>query len=108
MPMVFMEVVIMCEDRKKVEALISRLSEVEGVSWSEARRSLHKYVCEGRCEWYRTKSREAGFDRLDLKDEERRLIGEIIREVMGEADMEELKWRIHRILCPGHPRPRPK
>ena len=25
-------------------------------------------------------SREAGFDRLDLNDEERRLIGEIIRE----------------------------
>jgi len=37
-----------------------------------------------------------------------RLILPIVREVMEKADMEELKWRIHRVLCLGYPRPRPK
>lgn len=94
-------------DHEKVNAIIKRISEVEGVGWKEAKRILHKYICEGKCDWYKTKSRTAGFDRFDLSDEERRLSEDAIKEFMGDVDIEEAKWRIHRVLCPGHPRPYP-
>ena len=94
-------------DHEKVDAIIRRISGVRGISWGEARTTLHKYVCEGRCDWYKTKSRAVGFDRFDLTDEERRLAEEAIKEFMGDVDIEEAKWRIHRVLCPGHPRPYP-
>jgi len=95
-------------DRELVDEIISRISESAGVGWVEARRMLHKYVCEGKCDWYRSKSREAGFDRLDLTDDQRGMIEGIVRRVMADSGIEYAKWRIHNILCPGHPRPKPK
>jgi len=38
------------DDRSKVEMMITYISENENVSRSEARRMLHKYVCEGACD----------------------------------------------------------
>jgi hypothetical protein len=99
----------MSEDkRSKVEMIIGRVSERQGVSWTEARTMVHKYVCEGKCGWYRTRSGEAGFDRLDLARQQKKLIEEIVNEAMKDLAIDEAKWRIHEILCPGHPRPRPK
>ena len=95
-------------DSEIVDEIISRISESAGVDWAEARRMLHKYVCEGKCDWYRNKSKEAGFDRLDLTDDQRRIIEEIVKRVMIDSGIEYAKWRIHNILCPGHPRPKPK
>jgi len=95
-------------DRNKVNRIIIRISEDGGVSRSEARRMLHKYVCEGKCDWYRTKSRKAGFDRMDLTEKQRELIENLVKQIMGDVEIEEAKWRIHNVLCPGHPRPRPK
>lgn len=96
------------EKRSKVEMIIGHVSEREGVSWSEARTMIHKYVCEGKCGWYQTKSRKVGFDRLDLTGEQKKLIEETVKEVMKDLTVEETKWQIHEIICPGHPRPRPK
>ena len=101
----------MCDlesERSRVNKIITRISEAEGTGWSEARRMLHKYVCEGKCDWYRTKSRKAGFDRMDLTEKQRELIENLVKQIMGDVEIEEAKWRIHNVLCPGHPRPRPK
>jgi len=95
-------------DRDKVSRIIIRISEDGKVSQSEARRMLHKYVCEGKCSWYKTKSKEAGFDRTDLTKEQRKLVEDIVKQVMKDSEIEDAKWRIHNIICPGHPRPRPK
>lgn len=95
-------------ERSRVNKIITRISEVEEVGWSEARRMLHKYVCEGKCGWYRAKSREAGFDRMDLTEKQRGLIESLVKQIMRDVEIEEAKWRIHSILCPGHPRPRPR
>ena len=95
-------------DRNRVDAIIIRISENEKVSLSDARTMLHKYVCGGKCEWYKTKSREAGFDRMDLTRKQRKLIENIIKGIMKDSEIDDAKWRIHNILCPGHPRPRPK
>jgi len=95
-------------DRSRVETMIIHISENEKVSRNEARRMLHKYVCEGACDWYRTRSKDAGFDRLDLTEKQRRVIEDVIRQIMKNVEVDEAKWRIHNVLCPGHPRPRPK
>jgi len=79
-------------DRSKVETMITYISENENVSRSEARRMLHKYVC----------------DRLDLTEKQRRVVEDIVKQIMGNVEIDEAKWRIHNVLCPGHPRPRPK
>lgn len=98
----------MVSDGEKVDAIIRRLSEAEHISWSEARTVLHRYVCEGKCGWYKTRAEQTGFDRLTLTGRQKRLLEEAVREFMGDIDVEEAKWRIHRVLCPGHPRTPPK
>lgn len=96
------------EYRNKVDAIIGRVSEKEDISWSQARTILHKYVCGGKCGWYKSESRRAGFDRHDLRVEQKNLIEETVAEIVKNLSLEEAKWRIHGVLCPGHPRPRPK
>jgi len=96
------------EHRKKVDTIIGRVSEREGLSWDDARTMVHKYVCGGKCDWYRTKSTRAGFDRHDLRKGQENLIEETVKEVMKGPSTEEAKWHIHKVLCPGHPRPRPR
>jgi len=95
-------------DRNKVNRIIIHISENVGVSWSEARRMLHKYVCEGKCGWYKTKSKEAHFNRTDLTKEQRKLVEDIIKQIIKDSEIDDAKWRIHNVICPGHPRPRPK
>jgi len=95
-------------DRNKVNKIIIRISEDGGVSRSEAKRMLHKYVCEGKCSWYKTKSKEAHFDRTDLTKEQRKLVEDVIKQIIKDSEIDDAKWRIHSVICPGHPRPRPK
>lgn len=89
------------EQGRRVETMIGRVSVRAGVGRREARTMLHKFVCGGRCDWYRTKSRKAGFDRHDLTGEQRALIEGTIREVMKDLAMEDARARIHEVLCPG-------
>ncbi|MCK4477524.1 hypothetical protein KAU88_03225 [Candidatus Bathyarchaeota archaeon] len=94
--------------RIKVDMIINGVSEKEGVDWSQARAIVHKYVCGGKCGWYKTNSRKAGFNRHDLSDKQKKLIKETVKQVMKDLTVEEAKWQIHEILCPGHPKPPPK
>ena len=94
-------------DREKVDEIMSRICKNAGVGLVEARTMLHKYVCEGKCDWYRSKSRQVGFDRSDLTESQREMIEVAVRQVMADSGIEYAKWSIHNILCPGHPRPRP-
>lgn len=94
--------------REKVDTIINDLSEKEGINWSEARTMVHKYLCGAKCGWYKTNGRRAGFDRHDLSEKQKRLIEETVRHIMKDILVEEAKWQMHEILCPGHPRPRPK
>lgn len=96
------------EWKEKVDRIINSVSEKAEVDWSEARTLVHKYVCEGKCGWYKTKSRKADFNRHNLTQKQKNLIEETVKQVMKELKVEKAKWQIHEILCPGHPRPRPE
>ena len=94
--------------REKVDMIINDVSEKEGVNRSEGRTMVHKYVCGGKCGWYKTDSRTAGFNRHDLSEKQKKLIEEAVKQIMKDLTVEEAKWQIHGILCPGHPRSRPE
>ena len=74
------------DPKEQVETLIKYVSEREGVRWTGARTMVHKYVCGGKCDWYRTKRRRGSFDRRDLPNEER--IEEAVRTVMSDLPLE--------------------
>ena len=48
---------------------------------------------------------------LQKQDIKRLKVGDVVylsgKIIMKGCDIEYAKWRIHNILCPGHPRPRP-
>jgi len=93
--------------QKKVEEIILKISEKYGISHNLAREMLHKFVCMGKCNWYKTQSRQAGFNRLDLTKQQRKDIGRIISQFMKGISPHEAAYEIHCVLCPGHPRPKP-
>jgi len=93
--------------QKKVEEIISKISEKYSISHSSARNILHKFVCMGKCNWYKTQSKHAGFRRMDLTEQQRKDIGRIISQFMIRMSPDEAAYEIHCVLCPGHPRPKP-
>ncbi len=93
---------------KKVEMVIERVSEKEAIDHHQARTLVHKYICGGGCSWYKTKSKKAGFERQDLKAQQRKLIEEAIKEIFKGLTEEEAEVQIHEILCPGQSRARRK
>lgn len=93
------------EQREKVEKVISQVSEEEDMGWWEARALIHKCICSGKCAWYKTRSVEAGFDRLSITEEQKNRVEETIKRVMEGLTLKKAKSLIHEFICPGHPRP---
>ena len=93
--------------QKKVEEIILKISEKYGNSRDLARKMLHKFVCMGKCNWYKTRSNQAGFNRLGLTEQERKDIGKIISGIMKRISSNEAAYEIHCVLCPGESRPKP-
>lgn len=93
------------ERRESVQRLIDQVSKVHGLSLSESRTLIHKYICGGKCDWYRRWSKEAGFDRLDITEEQEKQLGDLIREIMKVSSPRDARADIHEYICPGHPRP---
>jgi hypothetical protein len=83
---------VSAEQRRNVDKIIDLVAEKTRVERGEARTKLHKYVCGGKCSWYKTRSRDAGFDRLDLP--ERGKVEAIVATVMKSLSGEEAKWQI--------------
>ncbi len=100
-----MDVVLSPEERKKIEKLITQVSEEESIDKWEARTLIHKCICGGKCGWYKTQSKKAGFDRSSVTTKQRRLVGEIMGEIMRDVTMRKARAQIHEFICPGHPRP---
>ena len=87
--------------KQRVDEIIARIAKQHGISRGEARTQLHKSVCQGRCEWYRTKSDQAGFDRSSLAEEQRERIRQITGHVLRGLTKDEIWAEIHGVLCPG-------
>lgn len=93
------------EQKKKMEKIISQISEEENIDWWKARTLIHKCICGGKCGWYKTRSTEAGFDRQSITKEQRKHVEEMVNKVMKGMTVKKAKALIHEYICPGHPRP---
>jgi len=92
---------VVLTSKQGVEEIIASMAKEHGIGRDEARTQLHKLVCRGRCEWYRTKSEQAGFDRSSLAEEQRERIRQIAGHVLRGLTEDEIRAEIHGILCPG-------
>jgi hypothetical protein len=98
-------VVLTNEQTRKIQKLINQVSKEQGIDKWEARTLIHKCICGGKCNWYKTRGQEAGFDRSSVTTSQRRHVEETISEIMKTLSISEAKAQIHEFICPGHPRP---
>lgn len=87
------------EEVKKVEEIISRIAEKEKIDHASARKAAHKYVCRGKCNWYETKSEQAGFKMQDLTPSQAKSVEEAINEVVPDLSLKQASRLIHRVIC---------
>ncbi|MEA2090645.1 MAG: hypothetical protein U9O89_07835 [Thermoproteota archaeon] len=90
------------KDRENVEKIINEVKEKENVSWYEARTQLHKFVCRGRCDWYKKNSVKAGFQKSSLTQKQKNIIETAVERFMKDRNKEKTRTLIHEYLCPGH------
>jgi len=90
------------EEKGKVEKIISQVKDEQNVSWYEARTWVHKFVCKGRCDWYKESSHLAGFDKSSLTQRQKSTIERAIETFMENVTSEKARAIIHEYLCPGH------
>jgi hypothetical protein len=98
-------VVLTKEQTQKIQKLINQVSQKEGIDEWEARTLIHKCICGGKCNWYKTRGQKAGFDRSSVTASQRRRVEETISEIMKGLSISEAEAQIHEFICPGHPRP---
>jgi hypothetical protein len=70
-----------------------------GVDRNEARELVHKWLCRGACEWYRTKAEARGFKQQDLTEQQQRAVEAAIARAMPGLDHEAAAQRIHKLIC---------
>jgi len=86
-----------------VEEVLLLLSKRLGISKEGARRLLHRYICKGKCNWYKKEAKSTGFADVIITDEQVRVIEEILDRTMGSLSHEDRFKRIHKYICPGEP-----
>jgi len=95
------------QEKKQVEHIISRVADTQGLDAQGARQLLHRYICGGKCDWYRTKSGAAGFRKGGLTEKENTALDRAFSEVLPGLGDDQVWHVVHGVLCPGHPRSRP-
>ena len=90
------------EEKAKVEKIINQVKDEQNVRWYEARMWVHKFVCKGRCDWYKESSQLAGFERSSLTQKQKNTIKRAIETFMKDVTNKKARAIIHEYLCPGH------
>ena len=90
------------EEKEKVEKIINQVKDEQNVSWYEARMWVHKFVCKGRCDWYKESSQLAGFERSSLTQKQKNAVKKAIETFMKDETNEKTRAIIHEYLCPEH------
>lgn len=89
----------MSDSDSQVEQVFQLVAEELGVARKEARELVHKHLCKGTCEWYRTKAEQRDFKRQDVRQEQRRAIEGAIARAMPGVDTDTALGRIHKVIC---------
>jgi len=84
---------------QKVEKIINQIAEEENLDGAAAKTQLHKFVCQGKCNWYKSRKPPERFDRLDLTEQQQENIWKIVSQVMKGTTKDEARKEIHRVIC---------
>ena len=84
---------------QKVERIINQIAEEENLDGAAAKTQLHKFVCQGKCNWYQSRKPPERFDRLNLTEQQQENIWNIISQVMKGTTKCEARKEIHRVIC---------
>ena len=87
------------EQQERVMFVIARVAQEEGVDTDSARGLVHRFVCEGKCGWYRREAERAGFKKGDITPAQRKNIEEAIAQLMEGLILEEAIIQIHEVIC---------
>jgi len=87
---------------QKVEKIINSLRKRWKIDSASARTLLHKFVCQGKCNWFKTRKPTERFE-LDLTEQQRKEIEEIVGRIMKEVSKDKAMREIHAVIC--HPIP---
>lgn len=91
----------MSKKNMKVKKIINQIMEKENLDYSSARTELHKFVCGGSCNWYKSRNPSERFDKDDLAGQRKQNVQKIGGNVMKSATKDEARKEIHAVLC--HP-----
>lgn len=87
--------------KEEVETIQRKIAKEWDVNSREARQILHKFVCRGSCDWFKSREPPERF-KLNLSEKERTKVGQIVADVLGdEISEEEARRIIHGVIC--HP-----
>ena len=88
--------------QQKVEKIVEALRQKWKMDRTSARTRLHKFVCQGKCDWFRSRKPPERFE-LDLTEQQRRETEEIVRRIMKGVSKDKARREIHAVIC--HPIP---
>ena len=81
-----------------VKRIIGHIGEKYGTDTASARTFLHKFVCGGNCNWFKSKGPPERFE-LDLTAQQKEEIQEIVNSVMEGVSKDQARKDIHAVLC---------
>ena len=84
---------------QKVEKIINQIAEEENLDAAAAKTQIHKFVCQGKCNWYQSRKPPERFDRLDLTEQQKENIWKIVSQVMKGTTKDEARKEIHGVIC---------
>ncbi len=93
----------MTEKWDDIENALNFIARSLKVSRSKARRLLHRYICKGLCDWYRSRAYEEGFAFMLLSEDQRRIVEEALTKFVTGKTLEEKTRRAHKYICPSEP-----
>lgn len=96
------------QEKRQVDEILHRVSEALAVDQGEARKLLHRYVCGGKCNWYKTRRDATDFEMGGLADQEITVVRKAVSDILDDPTPEQAWYVIHGVLCAGHPRSHPK
>ena len=85
---------------QKAEKIMERIMERWRIDRASARALLHKFVCQGKCNWFEARKPPERFE-LDLTEQQREEIEEIVSRIMKGVSKDKARREIHTVLC--HP-----
>ena len=90
---------VTAEQQERVRRVIARVAQEESVDRDRAQGLVHRFVCQGKCGWYRREAERTGFKKGDITSAQKKTIQEATAQLMEDLTLEEAITQIHEVIC---------